>query len=118
MRNSFVLAACLLAAGCGTGNIKGMENSSSVEPGDSKQDVIAKLGEPGDRQFSGTDEAWQYCRTNFRSSDYRVIWFANGRVTGLNTYTNSDTAGSLCGSHFRQVNWHDAPDRVIEIRER
>jgi len=77
------------------------------------------MGEPQDRQFKGTNEAWQYCATDYsglKADDYVLVWLANDAVTGMQTYRNSKKG--TCESFFRTVDWEQAPDTSIEIRQR
>ncbi|MWJ26725.1 hypothetical protein GPM19_00635 [Halomonas sp. ZH2S] len=89
-----------------------------VNAGDSKSEVISKLGNPENRQFNGKNEAFQYCTTgtSFGVSTYNVIRFFDGEVTGANSY-NLSRAGS-CSGHFQTLKWEDAPDTTIELRDR
>ena len=116
MRNLGAVGVLSMAlAACG-----GLEKKSVlVSNGDTKQDVIAAMGVPDDRQLRGDDEAWQYCQTGagFGYHDYRTIWFYRGKVTGINSY-KSGRPGSSCVSAIRQIRWEEAPDKVIEIRNR
>lgn len=107
-----------LLVGCG-----GLETKSVlVGVGDEKPAVLAAMGTPDDRQLKGTQEAWQYCQTGagFGYHDYRVIWFQDGRVTGITSYkaTGSQAAGKSCMAAMRQVDWVEAPDVVVEVRGR
>lgn len=90
----------------------------TINAGDLKESVLAKMGTPDDRQFKGKNEAFQYCTTgtSFGQSTFNIVWFYDGKVTGANTYTVAH-AGS-CMGHFRPINWENAPDRIVEIRER
>lgn len=90
----------------------------SVERGTTKEQVIARLGHPQDRQFKGDIEAWQYCQTGFVNDSFVIVWFAQSKVTGVNTYKDSVADIGFCDSHFRTVRWEDAPDMTIEIRDR
>jgi hypothetical protein len=51
------------------------------DPGDDKQKVLFIMGSPGDRQFRGKDEAWQYGKTGagFGYRDFPIIWFYDGK---------------------------------------
>ena len=91
---------------------------NEINLGDSKAVVINKLGSPENRQFSGKNEALQYCTagTSFGVSTYNIIWLYDGKVSGSNSY-NLSRAGS-CSGHFKMLNWEDAPDAIIEIRDR
>lgn len=95
------------------------EKSIQVTAGDSKARVTEIMGVPDDRQMRGTSEAWQYCQTGagFGYHDYRVIWFTDGAVTGVTSY-KSRTPARGCIASIRQVEWEDAPDATIEIRNR
>jgi hypothetical protein len=75
------------------------------------------MGTPDDRQMQGQREAWQYCKSgsSFGANDHRVIWFNNGRVTGITSYKSSVTG---CTGGIRQIRWEEAPDRTLELRVR
>lgn len=89
-----------------------------VNYGDTRASVIEKLGPPGNRQFKEDYEAFQYCTTgtSFGASTFNIIWLRNGLVTGMNSYTVNHAG--MCSGHFRQISWEDAPDHIIEIREK
>lgn len=108
------LAALALSA-CGTLERKAV----LINPGDSKDAVIKVMGIPGDRQFRGQQEAWQYCITGagFGYHDYRIIWFEQGRVTGITSYKNG-APGVSCKSQFTAIHWENAPDATVEVRNR
>lgn len=104
-----ILAAC--------GSLE--KQSVLINPGDTKEKVLSIMGTPGDRQFRGKDEAWQYGRTGagFGYHDFRIIWFYDGKVTGLTSYKDHTPATSA-SAHFKAIRWEDAPDRTIELRVR
>lgn len=110
----FSLAMITLTA-CGTLEKK----TILINPDDDKTRVLEIMGTPDDRQMLGQNEVWQYCVTGagFGYHDYRVIWFRNGRVTGITSYKDS-TPASSCVGHFKTIRWEDAPDHTIEIRQR
>jgi hypothetical protein len=102
-------------AGCGT-----LEKQANlVNPGYTRDQVMAIMGQPKDRQFNGSAEAWQYCQTGagFGFHDYRVVWFRDGQVIGMNSYKSTRPATS-CEADFQPVVWENAPDRVVEVRQR
>ena len=115
MNRAIITIVILLLTGCGSLEKK----SILVSNGDSKADVEKEMGTPDDRQLKGSNEAWQYCQTGagFGYHDYRIFWFYNGKVTGINSYKSS-RAGSSCMTDIRQVNWEEAPDVSVEIRDR
>ena len=47
------------------------EVDQEVDPGMNKEQVLNLLGAPGDRQFEGAQEAWQYCKTSVWGSTDR-----------------------------------------------
>lgn len=112
---SNILVAATMLTACGTLEKK----ASLINPGDTREQVLAAMGSPGDRQFRGKDEAWQYGQTGagFGYHDFRVVWFHDGRVTGLTSYKDH-TPASSASSHFKPISWEDAPDRTIEVRVR
>ncbi len=107
------LSATLMA--CGSLEKK----SVLIDPGDSKEKVLQIMGTPGDRQFRGKDEAWQYGQTGagFGYHDFRIIWFYDGKVTGITSYKDHTPATSAA-AHFKPIRWEDAPNRTIELRIR
>ena len=114
MYKLLILAFSFLLWGCATVPVAFNE----INAGDSKSDVVVKVGAPENRQFSGKNEAFQYCTTgtSLGVSTYNIIWFFDGKVTGVNSY--SLERPGLCSGHFKTLNWEDAPDTIIELRAR
>lgn len=108
-----VLLVFILLSGCASVD----KASLLVSNGSSKKEVMEAMGEPKDRQFKGENEAWQYCNLGFPNHDYKVVWFKNGKVTGVQSY-KLYVPGYWCEKGFKTINWEEAPDAVIEIRER
>ena len=104
---------CSSVVGCGTLDDK----TILIDAGSSKADVLNILGTPEDRQFKGTNEAWQYCVSGagFGYNDHKIVWFLNGVVTGITSYRSRVTG---CSSAIKSINWEEAPDIVIEHRAR
>ena len=112
-----VAFACFLS-GCAEQS-QSIVGSNQVTAGMTAAQVQQLMGPPKNRQFSGTDEAWQYCETDytgFAGDQYVLLWLSNGRVTGLERYTNTLTG--TCDTFFRQIKFDDAPDTVVELRLR
>ncbi len=107
MRITALLTIFLLAAACGTLDKKAL----LINHGESKEQVLKIMGPPDDRQFKEKNEAWQYCVTGagFGYHDYRIFWFYDGKVTGVNSYKSSRPASS-CVTDIKPVNWEEAPD--------
>lgn len=104
----------LVLGGCANSLIR---KSGTIENGMSKQEVVRLLGSASDKQFRGKNEAWQYCELGAVTSDFLVVWFYEGSVTGLTTY--KDSSPSLnCTGQLRTVQWENAPDTTIEVRKR
>ena len=118
MRSLFIGLLAAFLGGCGSINQATVERAAQVEAGMSKNEVAELLGPPGNRQFSGDNEAWQYCQTSILAAadKFIVIWFYRDEVTGLTSYT--DSRFGMCDSFFRSVNWEDAPDHTVEVRQR
>ena len=109
-------AACTVLVGCGSLE----KQATMISAGDTKSQVMAAMNAaPDDRQFRGTAEAWQYCQTGagFGYHDYLVIWFRDGKVTGVTSYKSS-RAGSSCMTDIKPIRWEEAPDAVLELRSR
>lgn len=90
-----------------------------INVGDTKEQVMSHIGPPDDRQAKELNEAWQYCQTGagFGWHDYRIVWFRDEKVTGLNSY-KSTRPGSSCMADIKPVKWEEAPNAVVEIRSR
>lgn len=118
MKILIIILTSIVFVGCAAINQSTMKRTALVNPGMDKEKVLEILGTPGNRQFKGKDEAWQYCQTSVwgTTDKFVVIWFYDGKVTGMNTYTQSQVG--MCDSFFKTVNWEDAPDKTIEFRGR
>jgi hypothetical protein len=92
--------------------------TASLNPGP-KEQVLAVLGPPGDRSFSGHAEAWQYCRTGMQSDTFTTVWFVDGKVYRV---TNQDAAlveWGPCSTKYPTVDWGQVPaDLKIRIEQR
>lgn len=112
-----VLAMCAFGAVTACGGLQ--TKASMINIGDDKAAVRRALGEPVDSQMQGRAEAWQFCQTGagFGYHDYRIVWFLDGHVIGLNSYKDN-TAGSSCKAAVREVRWEAAPDAILEVRNR
>jgi len=106
-----LIVLCLTALGCGTAS----RQAINVNPGMNREQVANLLGTPGDRQFHGLDEAWQYFDLGMFADKYTVVWFYDGRVTGMTSYTGTNE--TLTGT-FREVRWEDRPTVSVEWRNR
>ena len=115
MKKTAIQGILLIAiSGCSLVGIK--EKTIAISPGANKNDVLAALGAPGDRQFSEANEAWQYCSIGLVKNDHAIIWFVNSKVSGLEFYNTQ--GGPTCESSFKTISWIDAPDQTIELRKR
>lgn len=114
MKTLIVMFFSLMFVGCSSISTK----SRLIKNGDSKEQVKSVMGEPEDVQFKGSKEAWQYCVTNFGVNNFSIVWFQESKVIGTTFYKNHGSPGSFCASHFESIRWENAPDSVIEIRNR
>lgn len=81
---------------------------AQLEPGMSKQEVLTIMGEPADRSFRGTDEAWQYQElVGFGQCKYNTVWLSNGKLVGVTSRRGASVAG--CGLGSKPVDWQDMP---------
>ncbi|HVO74268.1 MAG TPA: outer membrane protein assembly factor BamE [Ignavibacteriaceae bacterium] len=87
------------------------QNSINVNPGMNKDNVLSIMGTPGNRQFNGAREAWQYCslKLDREENEYTVIWFNEGKVSGMTTYRYGNAYGE-----YAKIDWNIAPE--IRIR--
>jgi len=99
--------------GCGTLDKK----TILIDSGDSKEKVLEIMGTPYDRQFKQNQEAWQYCVSGagIGYNDHKIIWFTDKKVTGITTYRTQRTG---CTGAVKTINWEEAPDFIIESRQR
>jgi len=114
-RTMIITTLLLFLTACGTLQKKAV----LINLGDTNDQVLKIMGPPDDRQFNGKNEAWQYCQTGagFGYHDYRVFWFYDGKVTGVNSYKSSRPASS-CVTDIKPINWDEAPDMTVEIRKK
>lgn len=81
---------------------------AKLEPGMSKQQVQSLLGEPADRSFQGTAEAWQYQEiAGFGQCKYTTVWLRDGKLVGVSSRRGSSIAG--CGLGSEPVDWSQMP---------
>ncbi len=108
-----IILGLLTIVGCGTLDKKLLR----ISAGDTKQTVVNVLGAPYDRQLTYGQEAWQYCVSGagFGYNDHKILWFINGKVSGITTYRSSRTG---CNGVVRTIRWEDAPDSTLELRIR
>ena len=118
LRNYLSLFPVILLLACASQTMM-VKNSSAIKAGMLTSELRELMGEPQNRQFEGNNEAWQYCSTDysgFETDHYVLVWIVDETVTGMQTYRNAEIG--MCGSFFRTVNWEDAPDASIEVRNR
>lgn len=109
MKHALLLAALFLGACETAGNVT-REQVSQINPGMSAAQVRTALGEPGNRSFRGSAEAWQYCRDAFYRDEYQTVWLVEGAVVSLTTYTLSPEGS--CAAYYRAIDWGQAPPDV------
>ena len=61
-----------------------------INAGDSKEDVLSILGTPQDRQFKGSNEAWQYCVSGAGFGAFNFL-----SITGLPLLSNHPSLVSV-----------------------
>ena len=84
-----------------------VQNIAMLNAGLSKQDVKQVMGLPVRTEFSGSQEAWHYCRTGEGSDEYAVVMFSDGKVVSAKNYNLSaaDSGGATgdCSKFVRSV---------------
>lgn len=81
---------------------------AQLEPGMTKEKVLALLGQPADRSLRGVDEAWQYQEiAGFGQCKYTTIWISDGKLIGVLTRRAGSVAG--CGLGSQEVDWRQMP---------
>jgi hypothetical protein len=101
---TMLLVVVLMSAGCASTG-KAVAN---LEPGMTKQQVLAILGPPADRSFREKDEAWQYSEVaGFGQCKYTIAWIADDKLVGVSTRRGASVAG--CGLGSEEVDWRQMP---------
>jgi hypothetical protein len=95
-----------------------VEAGININAGMNRAQVINIIGsQPFARDFRGTREVLQWCRTIPGNNDkYLLITFDNGLVSGVST--RSWSAKYDCVDTPAKINWESAPGEVKEIRIR
>lgn len=106
-----IVALAGALCGCATTGTAPKEALQSVQPGMKRAEVIALLGEPGNRSFREDVEALQYCRKAGPVADYLefdTVWLRNATVAAYTTARRKIILASSC-SNFPAVDWSQAP---------
>lgn len=83
---------CALLSSCGTSlTLQGSKQFMKVKPGMTQEEVTSILGTPTHHRFTDNIEQWEYEKTHALSGQTNIIIvdFADGKVTGLNTFDNT-----------------------------
>jgi len=105
LRFSVMLTAIGIMLGCASTG----KAVAQLEPGMSKQRVLAILGQPADRSFRDKDEALQYQEiAGFGQCKYTTVWLRDGRLVGVSTRRGGSVAG--CGLGSQPVDWSQFPE--------
>ncbi len=80
----------------------------------SKKDLIASMGAPDTRSFSGSSEAWQYSEVvGFGQCSYITVWLSNEVIHSVTSRKGSSIAG--CGLGSSEVDWGHMPETTSSI---
>jgi S1-C subfamily serine protease len=104
---AMIVIMLVTLTGCANTLVK---SSAGVDRGMTKDQVMQVLGQPADKQFRDSDEAWQYCELGAMAGDFLVVWFHDSRVTGVTHWTDSSPALD-CTTLLRPIRWETAPNR-------
>lgn len=110
MKNLYVIFFIVILSSCAAQS-KLSSNAVNVRVGMTDSELMALMGAPGNRQFSGENEAWQYCSSSYPNpNSYVLVWLKQGAVTGMQTYEREYTISTAgCSSGFITVSWDEAP---------
>jgi hypothetical protein len=104
------IAAVAILAGCA----QTTKNSITLDPGMTKQQIVAIMGNPEARSFKGENEAWQYQEiVGFGQCSYITVWLASSRVVAVTSRSGPSVAG--CGLGSREVDWGQMPKPSIDV---
>jgi hypothetical protein len=108
-----VLSALMVNSGAMAYETRAIDRAGAIVAGQNKTDVNLIMGEPGNREFKGSQEAWQYCGRAGMTNKYIVIYFAYGKVEKLATY--SQTSIGDCDQHYKPVVWDKADGQKAKL---
>ena len=95
MKKAVYYTILVMIAGCaGIHTLQPVEKISALNPGMSKQDVSRIMGSPVRTEFSGSKEAWHFCRTGNSSDEFAVVIFSEGKVVAAKNYNVPYVGGS------------------------
>lgn len=78
--------------------------SSGLDVGSTKEEVLKALGNPLEQSNEGAVIAWQYgARVALGYCEYKDFFFSGNKVIHINQYYNSSVAGCLAG--MREIDW-------------
>ena len=92
-----------LLYGCATHGTSDLRKKAvMIQSGMNKEEVVNILGNPGNRQFSGKKEAWQYKSYGMLEDDLHIVWFDNGKVVSYTTESRKDLP---FGFNYKETIW-------------
>lgn len=111
-----VLIPALFLTGCASSGTPTPDeiraNSMLVDPGMTKSQVVAIMGQPEQRSFRGNGEALTFCGiAPFKGSLYYTVWLNDGSTTAITNYQLRDDVGN-CAQYIKPVDWGQAPADV------
>ena len=88
--------------------------TSFIQPGMSKQDLLGALGDPGTSSVESNKEVLQYCQTGWDSDRYVTIFLDNGVVQN---FTEADLREPVvnCEKGFKTVTWREVNGEKIPV---
>jgi len=105
-----LLAAFGLAACSGP-----MKKTMELRPGVPKEAVLAAMGTPYDRSFSGDNEAWQYMSVvGYGQCEYVTVWLQSGVLHSVTSRRGASIAG--CGLGSQPVDWGQFKPYPVDVQ--
>lgn len=111
LRSIVAATACAMLCACSTAGVVNRAAFMQMQPGMTRDAVIATMGEPGNRTFRDESEALQYCRTGMMTDEYFTVWLVRGVVRAVST-ENAYIAEGSCGGRYPTMDWSKAPSEV------
>lgn len=116
----FIFGVIIVFTSCGT--MQNLGEAYRLEPGMTKDEVLAIMGPPVKTEFAKNVEEWHYCRTAqgvvSTVDEFLALFFYEGKLIAKKNYSVSlKEAGGYgsCETFIKRGNYKE-PDEVVEIR--
>jgi hypothetical protein len=85
MKTKVLMGALVALALCASADAETVKNPDfkKLDPGMTKAEAIAIVGDPLDRQFRNSHEALIYCKYGLFGASYDLVWLDGGKVAAI-----------------------------------